>query len=293
MKLLPWTLEGSCLALLFFGTFVAGADLAEHGTSQESTAVAAAHKRLQADSQQLLAAGNPAVDLYRKWAKQYETDAEAAEAAAKMYAKMAQEAVPIAVKSTTGLTASELQRIGVGTWAHATWQFEQMLENPKPGKAAMAAAAAAAPFSKSVNDYAKSELAYDGAAQGYALRVGMDQALAKKLATYANQYRLEGKTEMADAYVTQSRTLAAQAKTFSETSKDYNKMAAKIYGVIPVLQGMAGAAGAFAAYKENPANDMPPEHVFPFTVVPPLEFVQTGAVEARNTDGFLSRFGWR
>ena len=47
--------------------------------------------------------------------------------------RKAQQAVPIAAKEATKLTQEELKRIDIDTWAHATWQFEQMLTNPLPG----------------------------------------------------------------------------------------------------------------------------------------------------------------
>jgi len=233
---------------------------------------------------------NPLLTYYRKETKAYERDAEAAQKAAEMYTKMAQQAVPIAAKQATALTAEETKRINVDTWAHATWQFEQMLTNPLPGKAAAAAAAAAAPIDKIVAGYGKAETAYDVTAQEYANRVGMDSALSKKLITYAHQYALQGNKPMSDAYTEQATLLMNQASKFADISKSYNKMASKIFNVIPILQGMAGTTGAFAAWKVDPAATLPAEHVFPFTPVPPLEFVQTADEDdIAKSHSFLGR----
>jgi len=234
---------------------------------------------------------NPLLTYYRKETKSYERDAVEAEKAAKMYAKMAEEAVPIAAKAATTITKEEMSRINIDTWAHAAWQFEQMLTNPLPGKAAAAAAAAAAPLEKTVAGYAKAEAAYDVTAQEYANRVALDTDLSKKLMTYAHQYALQGNKEMSDAYTEQSTLLMNQASKFSDISKSYNKMATKIYNVIPILQGMAGTTGTFAAWKVDPGSSLPAEHVFPFTPAPPLEFVQTEdkVSKDQSQSSFLSR----
>lgn len=232
---------------------------------------------------------NPLLTYYRKETKQYQKDAMEAEKAAEMYTKMAQQAVPIAAKAATGLSKEELSRIDVDTWAHATWQFEQMLHNPLPGKAAAAAAAAAAPIGKTVGEYAKAEAAYDVTAQEYANRVALDTDLSKKLITYAHQYALQGNQEMSDAYKEQATLLMNQATKFADISKSYNKMATKIFNVIPILQGMAGTTGNFAAWKVDPGGSLPAEHVFPFTPVPPLEFVQTAEKATTAKSSFLSK----
>merc|ERR1719160_2146804 len=105
-----------------------------------------------------------------------------------------------------------MKRIDMPTWAHAAWDFEKMLTNPLPGRAAAAAAKAAAPIDATAADYVKSEKIYDGASQAYAERVGMDQGLAKQLATYANQYRLQGDEVLAKTYGEQSTELMKQAQ---------------------------------------------------------------------------------
>merc|ERR1719327_1213310 len=234
---------------------------------------------------------NPLLGFYREKTKQYEKDAVEAMKAAEMYTKMAQQAVPIAAKQATKLTGEELKRIDIDTWAHSTWQFEQLLHNPLPGKAAAAAAAAAAPIGKIVGEYAKAEGAYDVTAQEYANRVALDTDLSKKLITYAHQYALQGNKAMSDAYDEQATLLMNQATKFADISKSYNKMATKIFNVIPILQGMAGTTGDFAAWKVDPGGSLPAEHVFPFTPVPPLEFVQTSddTVTAKPQSSFLSR----
>jgi len=214
--------------------------------------------------------GNPLLELYRKWTVQYEADAQEAAKAAAHYAQLAREAVPNAVKEAHALGESEMNRIGVNTWAHAAWDFEKMLTNPAPAEGAKAAAEAAAPFNKAVAGYQKAQTAYDQTAQGYALRVGMDDNLAKKLMTYSNQYKLQGNTEMADTYKTQATLLMNQAENFASLATSYTAMATKIHNVIPILQKDAGAAAGYAAYFKNPTNAIPPEHAFPFTIAPPL-----------------------
>jgi len=214
--------------------------------------------------------GNPLMEMYHKWTLQYERDAVDAAAAAKHYAQLAHEAVALAQKEAHVLGANEMMRIGVNTWAHAAWQFEKMLTNSAPAQAAKAATAAAAPFNKIVEDYKAAQGAYDSTAQGYALRVGMDDALAKKLMTYSNQYKLQGDKDMEETFKTQATLLANQAENYGNLAKQYTAMAHKIHNVIPILQRDAGMAAGYAAYFKNPTNALPPEHAFPFTVAPPL-----------------------
>lgn len=218
--------------------------------------------------------GNPAIDVYRRWTKQYEKDAAEANKAAQMYAKMANDAVAQAKGDASKLAAVEMNRVGVNTWAHAAWAFEGMLTNPKPGKAAVAAGKAVVPFNKAVGQYASAQAAYDLAAQGYTLRVGMDQDLAKKLMTYSNQYALQGNKELAENYNNQATLLMSQAENYAGVAKQYNGLANRLKNVIPAIQNMAGQAAVYAAYWENPLNDIPAEHVFPFTIAPPLVLAQ-------------------
>ncbi len=60
----------------------------------------------------------------------------------------------------------------------------------------------------------QAQTAYDTTAQGYALRIGMDQDAAKKLQTYANQYKLEGNTERSNTYAGQAALLMKQAENY-------------------------------------------------------------------------------
>jgi len=222
---------------------------------------------------------NPAVAMYRRWTLQYEKDAVEAEKAAEMYSKMTQDVLKNSKETTAAITAGELQRIGADTWAHSAWQFEQMLTDPLPGKAALAAAKAAAPYGKAYTQYAAAQAQYNAAATGYALRVGMDQKLAKQLQTYSDQYRLQGEKVMADSYKSQATLLMKQATSFQGLATDYQSMATRIFGALPTIQNMAGQAGAYAAWQVNPANNLPPQHAFPFTIVPPLVLAQTGVTE--------------
>jgi len=213
---------------------------------------------------------NPAfLARYTEMTEQYEKDAEEANEAAKHYDELAKEAVPGVKKLTDKLVDEEMKRIGVATWAHAAWDFEKMLKNPAPREAAKAAAEAAKPYNKAVADYQNAQTGYDTTAQMYALRVGMDFDQAKKLRTYANQFKLEGNKEMEQTYETQAALLAKQAETYGGLAEQYRTMALRIHNVIPVLQKEAGAAGAYAAYFKNPTNAMPPEHAFLYTVAPP------------------------
>lgn len=209
---------------------------------------------------------------YRRWTEQYEKDAVEAEQAAELYTAMAEEAAqaPALVAETHALGKAELSRIGVRTWAHATWQVEQMLKDPTAAQGAAAGAKAAAPFNKAYGAYVASQNAYNGAATGYALRVGMDKAAAKKLVTVANQYALEGNKEMHDTYALQANLLMEQAEKFKGMANDYQAMSTKIFYAEPIIQSMAGTAGTFAAWQKNPTNKFGPEQVYPFTVEPPL-----------------------
>eukprot|EP00397_Hematodinium_sp_SG-2012_P063054 GEMP01086289.1.p1 GENE.GEMP01086289.1~~GEMP01086289.1.p1 ORF type:complete len:239 (+),score=80.45 GEMP01086289.1:117-833(+) len=213
---------------------------------------------------------NPLLERYREWTLQYGKDANDAAVEAKHYAQMARDAVPAAVEAAHALGESEMDRIGVNTWAHAAWQFEKMLTNTAPVEAAKAAAKAAAPFNKAVAAYRKSQSAYDQTAQAYALRVGLDDTLAKKLMTYSNQYKLQGNKELEDTYKAQATLLANQAENYADVASQYSQMATKLHNAIPILQKDAGTAGMYAAYFKNPTNALPPEHTFPFTVAPPL-----------------------
>merc|ERR1719313_3290134 len=117
-----------------------------------------------------------------------------------------------------------------------------------------------------------------GATASYMLRANGDSAQAKKLMALANQYHLEGKVALGDDYQTQAETLMKQAKGFADLAKSYTLMAKKIQQAIPSIQGSAGKAAAFAVYAENPTGDLPPKDLFPFTVVPPVSFLEMPTV---------------
>lgn len=214
-------------------------------------------------------AANPVVGLYRKWTMMYEKDAEEAQKSADTYAQMAQAAVSSSAARTPGLLNKEFDRIGIPVWTKAAMRVEGMLNDPAPAKGAAAAAKATAPYNKAYGEYVAAQNAYNGAATGYALRSKMDAGLSKQLQSYGNQYELEGNTVMANDYHAQSGQLMTQATNFKGMANNYQAMSSKIFSVLPTIQGMAGSAGAFAAYKENPGNNLTPENVFPFTIVPP------------------------
>merc|ERR1719158_2830073 len=68
-----------------------------------------------------------------------------------------------------------------------------------------------------------------------------------------------------------------QSLGFADLAKSYTIMANKIAGAIPTIQKNAGKAAVFAMYPENPTGELPAKDLFPFTVVPPLSFLQNGA----------------
>lgn len=206
---------------------------------------------------------------YEEMTEKYEKDAKEANEAARHYSELAKEALPGLQKRADEIVGDEFERLGVGAWARAAWGFQKMLWNPAPREAAKAAAEAAKPYNKAVADYTRAQTGYDTTAQMYALRVGMDYDQAKKLRTYANQYKLEGNKEMEETFETQAQLLGKQAETYSGLAEKYRNVALRIHNVIPELQKEAGAAGAYAAYQKNPTNAMPPEHAFRYTVAPP------------------------
>jgi len=214
-------------------------------------------------------AANPVVGLYRKWTLMYEKDAQEAEKSANMYAKMSQAAIATSAAATPGYLNKEFDRIGIPVWTKAAMRVEGMLTDPAPAKGAAAAAKATAPYNKAYGEYVAAQNAYNGAATGYALRSKMDAGLAKQLGSYGNQYELEGNMVMANDYHAQSNQLMTQATNFKGMANDYQAMSSKIFSVLPTIQGMAGSAAAFASYKDNPGNNLTPENIFPFTIVPP------------------------
>jgi len=215
------------------------------------------------------ATGNPLLEKYRQWALAYERDATEAEAAAQKYAAMTQ-AVGNGGAAVQQAVNQEMQRLKVKPWANAVWHFERMLQDPRPGNAAKAAAEAQAPYEKSFQEYQKRQQGFEAAAGAYAGRVNADTELAKELATYSNQYSLEGNAKKAATFREEAETLMQQVKSEKALAENYHKMAGRIHGALFKIQEMSSAAGAYAAYKENPAGALPSSHLVPFTVAPPL-----------------------
>jgi len=232
-------------------------------------------------------APNPTLQLYRMRTLQYEKDATEAAKAATMYAQMTKQLVDSGtIKATTkSLASAEMARIGVPLWGHATWEVEKMLTNPAPGKAAKAFAGAAAPYMKLAGEYGAAQNAYNAAAGGYSFRVTLDRDAAKKLQNSANQMRLEGNNGEADKYQADAASLMGQAETFAGLARSYQSTSVKMHQARMSIGGMAVQAGAFAGYFKDPLNSMGPMHVFPFTVVPPLEFAQTGVTHHSDNKG--------
>lgn len=213
---------------------------------------------------------NPLMARYRKWTLQYQKDAEEALGQAEFYTAETKKLADKAnLKDMQVLMQKKLKDMGVDTWAYAAWTVQDMLNNPKPVKAAAAAAKAAAPYNAAYAAYDKTKNQYDSAAIGYALRAKQDAGLAYQLMSYSNQAKLQGDSKQADTYKGQSVSLMTQAGKFKGLANTYSETAAKIYGVLPSIQSWAGKAGAMAAYEENPLGDLPAKEIFPFTVVPP------------------------
>merc|ERR1719240_2067212 len=188
---------------------------------------------------------------------------------------------------TSSLTAQEMSRVGAKLSAHNVYTFEKMMTDNSGSIGAAAAAKAGIPYQKVVNAYIKQQGVYDVAAQGYALRVGEILPVSKKLMTYANQFRLQGDTKTADDYDNQATSLMAQADAFAAESKKDFKMATELNMVTPGIQAMVGIAGTFAAFNAMKGAPMPipQSHLFPFTPVPPLEFMQVGQQRQEETSG--------
>lgn len=216
------------------------------------------------------ARGNPLLAVYRKRTQQYEKDARDALGSAAFYTQEAKRvANEVNSQDMSLIVKKRLKDMGVSDWAYASWAVQGMLNDRKPVNAADAAAKAAAPYNEAYGAYDKAKTQYDSAAMGYALRAKQDAGLAQQLMSYSNQFRLQGDTKTADNYNAQSSALMAQADKFKGLANTYSETAAKIYGVLPSIQGWAGKAGAYAAYQENPLGALPAKDVFPFTVVPP------------------------
>lgn len=243
--------------------------------------------KMQAGSQAIQAPSNPVLQLYVQETKQYEKDAEEAQKAAEMYSKMSQELITQgALKGQTqALTKGEMSRVHAKLWAHSVYTFEKMLTDKTGSVAAAAFPKGGAPYQKMVVAYTKQQGVFDVAAQGYALRVGEILPVAKKLMTYANQYRLQGNDKQADDYDTQATSLMSQAEAFASNSKANYEMATELNLQVPGIQKMVGIAGTKAAYDAVKGAPMPipQSHLFPFTPVPPLEFLQVGEHKQEET----------
>lgn len=243
--------------------------------------------KIQAGVQAIQAPTNPVLQLYVEETRQYEKDATEAEKAAEMYAKMSQELISQGAlqAQTSSLTQGEMGRVHAKQWAHSVYTFEKMLTEPLGSIAAGAFVKGGAPYSKLVADYTKQQGVFDVAAQGYALRVGEILPVAKKLMTYANQYRLQGNDKQADDYDNQATSLMSQAEAFASNSKANYEMATELNLVVPGIQKMVGIAGTKAAYDAIKGAPMPipQSHLFPFTPVPPLEFLQVGEHKQEET----------
>merc|ERR1719160_2206657 len=198
-----------------------------------------------------------------------------------MYSKMSEELIKQgALKAQTqSLTKGEINRVGAKLWAHAVYMFEKMLTDNSGSIGAAAAAKGGIPYQKVVDAYVKQQGVYDVAAQGYALRVGEILPVAKKLMTYANQFRLQGNDKNADDYDNQATSLMKQADSFAGASRSAYKMATELNLVTPGIQKMMGIAAVKAGWmaRKGAPLPIPQSHLFPFTPVPPLEFVQVGS----------------
>jgi hypothetical protein len=243
--------------------------------------------QVQAVTQAYQAPANPVLQLYVSETLQYEKDATEAEKAAEMYATMSKELITKgALKAqTSAITQGEMGRVHAKAWAHSVYTFEKMLTDPTGSIDAAGAAKGAAPYAKIVDAYVKQQGVFDVAAQGYALRVGEILPVAKKLMTYANQFRLQGDDKNADDYDNQAVSLMKQADSFAGASKSAYKMATELNLVTPGIQKMQGIAAVKAGYDARKGAPMPipQSHLYPFTPVPPLEFIQVGSHKQQET----------
>lgn len=211
---------------------------------------------------------NPLLEKYRRWALAYERDAWEAEQAAKKYASMAR-AVGSGGAATQQAVNQEMRRLKVKPWANAVWQFEAMVRDPRPAKAAIAEGEARKPYEEQFHAYARRQQDFDAAAHALAERVNSDTDLAKSLATYSNQYTLEGNAKRSAEFQQQAKTLMQQAKSEKALAEQYHEMAEKLHGALPKINDMASMAGAYAGYGQNPAGALQASQLVPFTVAPP------------------------
>merc|ERR1719160_2186455 len=155
-----------------------------------------------------------------------------------MYSKMSEELIKqgALTAQTQALTSQEINRVGAKLWAHAVYMFEKMLTDNSGSIGAAAAAKGGIPYQKVVDAYVKQQGVYDVAAQGYALRVGEILPVAKKLMTYANQFRLQGNEKTASDYDNQATSLMKQAESFAANSKANYEMATELNLAAPGMQ---------------------------------------------------------
>lgn len=221
---------------------------------------------------------NPLLTQYRSQTVQYEKDAEEAAKSAAMYAQMTKEAVDggTVESQAHSLGGAEMNRIGVGLWAHAAWEFEKLLRDNRAALQAKAAKAASAPFKKAAAAYEVTQGEYDAASQEYSDRALEQGPYAQKLMSYANQYRLQGDEETAETYENQAHQLMGQAENFANIAKEYYQKAVEINNLFPMFRKQGKTAGKFAKFLVYKKKPIAKEQLFPFTIVPPIEFVQTG-----------------
>merc|ERR1719343_105457 len=150
-----------------------------------------------------------------------------------------------------------MDRLKVKAWANAVWHFEQMLRDPRPAKAEAAAKEAAAPYIKEYNEYAERQGEYEKAAQDFAKRVNQDAAQAKSLATYANQYELEGSSDKASVLRSEAKTLMRQVVEEKGLAEKYHDTSIRLHAALPQIEKMADQARAYASYQENPSGALP------------------------------------
>ncbi|CAD7926776.1 unnamed protein product [Amoebophrya sp. A25] len=214
-------------------------------------------------------AADPRYRTYLDRTKQYLEDAKEANAMAKHYEGLLEQAKADVVAKTKAATAKEVERLHVKEWAAAVKKVQDMLDNPGAGNAAKAAAKASAPFAKAATAYHASMVGYNTAAQDYATRVQEDVAFAHQLQSFANQNNLEGKTELGEQFHSQAVNLMKQASGYEKLAKEYNLMALKMQTAIPQITAESNQAAAHAAFKVDPGNSLPIEEVYHYTVEPP------------------------
>jgi len=214
---------------------------------------------------------SPLVARYRELARRYRDDARDAEAAASLWASRARAAVYGGRGETRSNTLKELGRQGVTGLAHAVGVVDRMLRDPRPQRAAEAAARAAAPYEEALGEYEDAARSYAATASGYSLRAKNDDAVARQLESYADQHRLQAGNAAAGPFAKQSRLLAKQARDFRDIAAKYMARAKKAREALPDIKRMATAAGAYATWMENADGAVAPHQIYTFTVAPPLD----------------------